>query len=148
LFAASDITQVRKIKLPPNDTPYDIKVNGDWCYVLTNERLCGNAKEECQVKIWKSKNLQDGTAIFSFKVESFVRSFEILNGDFYFGVGCNASNLSKATGNILRIKKPFKKNPKTLKWDRPYITEKRVRDYSHHGEKSKSLSLLIDNYKL
>ncbi|OHB62888.1 MAG: hypothetical protein A2Y76_06450 [Planctomycetes bacterium RBG_13_60_9] len=51
------------------------------------------------------------------QVQTFARSFEILNGDFYFGLGCRVDPsrpwdrkpLPPATGDILRVKAEFVK---------------------------------------
>jgi hypothetical protein len=42
--------------------------------------------------------------VLRFQEPTFARSFEILNGDFYFGLGCDISPLPAETGSILRIR--------------------------------------------
>lgn len=103
LYKCSSILNAEKITLSETDFPYDIKVDNGICYVLTNERLWDNADADNKVKIWQSKGLKDWTQIFNFKTKGLARSFEIMNGDFFFGIGCTTVKLSNQSGNILKL---------------------------------------------
>jgi hypothetical protein len=47
--------------------------------------------------------------MFHFKTTAFARSFELLNGDFYFGLGSDNDDVRPETGDILRLAAPARR---------------------------------------
>ncbi len=74
------------------------------CYSEIDERIAVMYAKRDTLDRWKE--------LFYFESESFARSFELLNDDFYFGIGSEIENvknwhqyeISPDMGNILRIK--------------------------------------------
>lgn len=99
---------VTAISLPENSRPWDIIVDNGIAYLLVEDKENDNTV----VRVMASKNALTWVELFHFKSETFARSFEILNGDFYFGLGCEIKDpdiwtqneLLPETGNILRLK--------------------------------------------
>ncbi len=68
--------------------------------------------EGCSVRVLVTKDMKTWSELFRFHSPTFARSFELLNGDFYFGLGSEVfdertwsqDELHPATGNILRLK--------------------------------------------
>lgn len=103
LYVASDINRAKRITLPEKAAlPMDILSRDDnTVYVLTHVRT--DQKKYINI-IYQSKDLYRWRECFRFESDTFARSFELLNGDFYFGLGCHTDNLSTSAGEILRIK--------------------------------------------
>jgi len=65
------------------------------------------------VQVVTSRNGRDWTEVLHFRARTFARSMAILDGDLYFGLGCemkhpdkwDLSKLLPETGQILRVKK-------------------------------------------
>jgi len=108
LFTASTIDQAKKVPLPAGEIPYDIVVDHETCYVLTDTAPREPADGgQHLVKVWASDDLLRWREVVRFPSPTFARSFEILEGDFYFGLGCQTSPLAPETGEILRVRKEF-----------------------------------------
>ena len=100
---------IQRIDLPKDYKPWDIIVRDKdvyiLCYSLTNFRVSVMHAQNDTLDEWKE--------LLYFKSISFARSFELLDGDFYFGIGTEVDNyknwkqdeLAPDTGNILRVKK-------------------------------------------
>lgn len=81
-------------------------------YILT-EDIKTNFSDPCVIRVWKTTDLVNITEVFHFTYNTFARSFAVLDGDFYFGVGSEwkdpNNNLSESikpeVGNFLRVKK-------------------------------------------
>lgn len=104
-FVASDFNNARRITFPTaSAVASDVLVRKDAVYVLTYVRK--SATEYTNI-VYQTTNLNTWHELFRFNTDTFARSFEELNGDFYFGLGCNQNNysLTNSTGTILRIKK-------------------------------------------
>lgn len=104
LFVATDINGANTVKvtLPnPNALPMDILVRGNLVYVLAYVK---NADSTYTSYIYKTNNLTTWGEVLEFKHATFARSFEELNGDFYFGLGCYTDVIPESTGTILRAK--------------------------------------------
>jgi len=94
-----------KILLPKNSTPRDSIKRENNLYILTNTNT--------HVEVFKASKENNFTLhkIISFKYPTFARSFEELNGCFYFGMGSEIKNpkswklseLKKETGDILKV---------------------------------------------
>lgn len=101
LYVAADINSAQKISLlEQNALPMDILVRGNTAYVLAYVKKSN--KEYANI-IYKSDDLITWTELFRFKKDTFARSFEELNGDFYFGLGCYTDYLPPSTGTILMV---------------------------------------------
>jgi hypothetical protein len=116
LYAATSLRpegiQTYRIPLPDDSLPWDLLVAKDTLYVLLSEETGGR---EALIRVLKAP-LADPTSIeelFRFNYASFARSFEIVDGDFYFGIGCEVndpkkfktSEISPKTGELLKIRK-------------------------------------------
>lgn len=102
LYVASDINCGQKISLPEQKVlPMDILVRGNTAYVLAYVKISNSKYVNI---VYKSDDLISWTELFRFKNDTFARSFEELNGDFYFGLGCYTDYLPSSTGTILLVK--------------------------------------------
>lgn len=99
LFSASSVDKAERIGLSPGELPYDIVVSSGQCYVLTDTEQQG----QYLIRVLASKDLKQWRELLRFSQSTFARSFEILNGDFYFGLGCDTTRTPPETGNILRV---------------------------------------------
>jgi hypothetical protein len=122
LFAASDVEQAHVIELPESRIPYDIVVDGKNCYVLTStprEDVVPQASSQVSVPseagytmvVYASGDLEAWQEVVRFTAPTFARSFEKLNNDLYFGLGCHTTDLSPACGQVLRIEKAYLRPP-------------------------------------
>ncbi len=65
-----------------------------------------------EVAVIGSRDLREWFEVLHFTASTFARAFEILNGDFYFGLGCDVKSrsewsskeLSPDTGRLLRVR--------------------------------------------
>lgn len=99
LNVADSEDTVRRAALPVGELPWDIIERPNATYVLTS-RAVGT---QHQNTVWRSTDLKVWTPLLTFQAATFARSFELLNNDFYFGLGCNTAPRPQATGDILRI---------------------------------------------
>lgn len=104
LLYAKNSQNVMRYQLLDNTLPRDILVKGKYLIVLLS-KLEENGTYYNTVML--TSNLSVDTVqwkeLFGFTTETFARSFEYLNGTFYFGLGCETDNLSQATGSILKF---------------------------------------------
>ncbi|MGD8780169.1 MAG: hypothetical protein PVH88_14540 [Ignavibacteria bacterium] len=104
------VEKVNKIELPEGFMPWDIIHRNDMTYVLLNKEI---NEEEYVTMIYASNDLERWERVLEFNYTTFSRSFEIVNDDFYFGLGCEIQNpqewseeeLRKETGTILKVTK-------------------------------------------
>ncbi len=99
LYVASGIHDIRGAKIPNEVLPRDILVRGNRVYVLASTGVA----PDVVIQVYVSEDLQSFRELFRFKCETFARSFEEVGGDFYFGLGCEALDLSPLTGTVLRL---------------------------------------------
>ncbi len=103
LYAATDLDRARKVTLPdPAALPYDLLIRGDSAYLLAATKL---STGRYTIRVYTSRDLTRWQELFRFSAESFARSFEEYDGDFYFGLGCNTDNCPAASGDILRVRR-------------------------------------------
>jgi hypothetical protein len=103
LFAASSVTTARRVTLPEATAKaYDVLVRGSTAYVLAS---VPRADGKHTIVVYSSQNATQWTELFRLTSDTFARSFEELNGDFYFGLGSNVASQSPITGDIMRIAK-------------------------------------------
>ena len=107
------MNEIRRINLPGEWRPWDILVRDDTLYVL----LAGapeDGKPGVIVRVLSTPDLEEWTEVLRFRSPTFSRSFELLDGYFYFGLGDtyddfedrSAWRFSPATGEILRMRGP------------------------------------------
>lgn len=102
LYVATDINSAERINLPEqNALSMDTLARGNTAYVLAYIKI---SKSEYVNIVYKSDDLINWTELFRFKKDTYARSFEELNGDFYFGLGCYTDYLPSSTGTILMVK--------------------------------------------
>lgn len=90
-----DAGLVNPVKITTVGVPYDILVRGGTCFVLTWDGT--------NVKVWSSTDAVTWTEYFSFAKATFARSFEELNGVWYFGLGTTSAAASSLSGQILSV---------------------------------------------
>ena len=106
--------QVDKILIPDTYKPWDLRLKDSYLYVLIEDKNSG------KTKIIRSPvdKLSNWNEVLQFSVPTFARSFEILNDDFYFGLGCEIKDaehwkqteLRPETGQVIRIRNAVPKN--------------------------------------
>jgi hypothetical protein len=104
LYSATSFKDVNEVALPGR--PYDIVAENGVCYVLS----CMEKVDDgigFVVVVHGSRDLTEWKEIMRFDCDTFARSFEVLDGDFYFGLGCRAESLRDSTGRILRVKEAW-----------------------------------------
>jgi hypothetical protein len=120
LFVARslDVEGLRGLLLP-GLTPRDLLTRGDILYVLASsdkgpDRGAKAPPREPGTWVWvvATKNFAVWEGVVAFRAETFARSFELLKGDFYFGMGCDADRPSPASGKVLRLRAADWKAPK------------------------------------
>ena len=102
---------VRQIQLPQDSRAWDILFDKDTLYVLVDSPDSTGTS----VRVLASNDGLQWTDIMRFHSKTFARSFALLDGEFYFGLGCEVSDPAKwtmqelpdETGHILRVKKGF-----------------------------------------
>jgi len=100
LYAAKDPSHVKKIDLPGNH--WDLLVKNGVLYVLSAVKS-DKDKANWIIRVTATRDLKAWQPLFDFKSTTFARSFEYLNGSFYFGLGCEAEDVRPETGNILSV---------------------------------------------
>ncbi|NWF80155.1 MAG: hypothetical protein HXY37_08920 [Chloroflexi bacterium] len=103
LYTASALDAAQRVVLPERDAaPYDLLSRDDTFYVLAALRRPSGAYTNL---VYTTTDLRTWRELFRFTAPSFARSFEELNGDFYFGLGTTTAELAPASGDILRVRR-------------------------------------------
>jgi len=98
-----------RMPLPEGTIPRDLLVRDGAVFVL----LQGPAdRAGVQIRVLASRDLKKWIELLNFPAPTFARSFEILNRDFYFGLGCEVKKRSEwdqaelhpETGRLLRVR--------------------------------------------
>ncbi|KAI9031482.1 hypothetical protein DFJ74DRAFT_764544 [Hyaloraphidium curvatum] len=106
LFAAASISQPRRLRLPGGALPRDILATAGKLYVLASTQP---DPETTLVQVFSAADAAwKWTEELRFSADTFARSFELLDGYFYFGLGCDPDRLVDSTGRILRVPVPGK----------------------------------------
>jgi hypothetical protein len=112
LFAANSLEEgavdVRRLELPADGRPWDLIVRDGRLYVL----LGSPVDDGHLVRVLASDDLEDWTELLRFHASTFARSFEYLDGYWYFGLGCEVADpenwtveeLHPDTGVILGVR--------------------------------------------
>lgn len=89
-----------RITLPGNAKPWDMTISNGKLFAL------GSIQNGSRywITVSSTTNLNTWVEEFRFDSPSFARSFEELNGDWYFGLGTDATTLSINSGDIIRVK--------------------------------------------
>lgn len=102
LYKCTTIGTSTKITLPnASALPVDILVRGNMIYVLSYVK---NGDYDYTVIVYRSSDIDTWTEVLRFGYETFMRSFEEIDGDFYFGTGCYTDIIPASIGNILMIR--------------------------------------------
>jgi hypothetical protein len=109
--------EIDRVDLPEQSRPWDILVRDSYIYILLSRKI-DNRSVEIAVMRSAVSDLHRWKNLLKFTNSTFARSFEILNGDFYFGLGSEIKDsknwqrdeLNPYTGTILRIRKQYIKN--------------------------------------
>ena len=116
VFAATSFDEnhldVERICLPNQYRPWDLLVSDGYLYILIEQ--LGTRGDGTIVKVLRSKGGDPSKweEYFQFSAATFARSFEIMDRDFYFGLGCETNDpdhweqkeLNPSTGKILRVR--------------------------------------------
>lgn len=94
------VSTAKPIILPNNALARDTLVSGSTFYVLATVGTAPNVVNY----VYSSADAVNWTEVMHFSSDTFARSFEYLNGDFYFGLGGDVNASTNSTGNILRLK--------------------------------------------
>lgn len=106
LYTTSDMCRGRKVNLPEvSSIPMDILVRNNIVYVLAYKKISSGSYINI---VYKSKDLISWNEVYRFNYDTFARSFEEVDGDFYFGIGCTTDYISSNVGRILRVKNIYK----------------------------------------
>lgn len=100
LYAAKDPSHIKKIDLLGN--PWDLLVRDGVLYVLTAVESDTN-QNMWLIRVTATHDLKAWQPLFQFESPTFARSFEYLNGTFYFGLGCETDDPRPETGSVLRV---------------------------------------------
>ena len=100
----------KNIKLPKKYIPRDILIRSNNIFILIS--TINDNKTEVKVLKYRYNIFNKYKEIISFKYDTFARSFEEVNGNFYFGMGCEIKNpnkwslkeLNQSCGNILKVR--------------------------------------------
>jgi len=102
---------VEQIKISSLYIPRDLIIRDDIVYFLCSKKV---GKRFMNIVLKSTKdNLTQPKELFYFESSAFARSFEYLNGNFYFGLGCDVKNkkrwkqkeLKVNTGKIVKVSK-------------------------------------------
>jgi len=100
LYATKDPSHVKKIDLPGNH--WDLLVKDGVFYVLSAVKSDTN-RGMWLIRVTETRDLKAWQPMFQFESPAFARSFEYIDGAFYFGLGCEADDLRPEAGRILRV---------------------------------------------
>jgi hypothetical protein len=100
LFGASAPGSAALVSLPMSAIAWDLALDGTTLYVLAQSAA---ASGKIVNHVFGSTDGVTFNELAWFEADTFARSFEILGGDFYFGLGCEESEIVASTGTILRL---------------------------------------------
>ncbi|WP_322904729.1 hypothetical protein [Paenibacillus campi] len=102
LIAASNVNEGKRVQLPDAQAiPTDLLVRDNVLYVLAYSK---QADGSYMNRVYKTRNLKQWYPVLQFKRDTYAKSLELLNGDFYFGLGTDTKPLAASAGQILRVK--------------------------------------------
>ena len=99
-FFSRDFQDTVPISLPENSVPTDILVKDGQVLILTHRKLEAGFENI----VIQSSDARSWKEMLRFSSGSFARSFEFLNAQFYFGLGCYFTEKAcAANGDVLRF---------------------------------------------
>ncbi len=108
LYSTSDMKTADLIEIKPNNEILDLRVIDDTLYVLCNEKLNRNDKEEFRISVWYTNSGRKGSfrELFFFDYENRALSFTYDDGIFYFGIGYGITAKAdyETNGMVLSVK--------------------------------------------
>jgi hypothetical protein len=81
-------------------TPHDLLVYQGALYVLASDPEGSGQR----IRVFSSHDGVSFTEVLNFLAGTFARSFEVVDGDFYFGLGTEAETLNPEAGRIVRVR--------------------------------------------
>jgi len=99
MFATADCRTAHHVSLPAQ-VPHDLLVYQGKLYVLASDPESAGHR----VHVYVTTDGASFTEVLNFLAPTFARSFEIVDGDFYFGLGSEAETLHPDTGRIVRVR--------------------------------------------
>ncbi|UPK46579.1 hypothetical protein [Paenibacillus pabuli] len=101
LSVMTDINQASRVILPDTQAlPTDLLLREGKVYVLTYTRKSANLYIN---RVYQSTDLITWNEILRFNQDTYAKSFEEHEGDFYFGLGTDPDVLSTSSGKLLRV---------------------------------------------
>ncbi len=112
LYVADSLSKkspsIKKAPLPDKSVPWDTYLSGEYIYILLNKPIIDGIME---VSVLRSNNLEKWEELFYFISPALVRSFALLENNFYFSIGSEITNprfwnqneLKPETGDILKL---------------------------------------------
>ena len=84
----------------------DIAVDDQRCYVVSYRwKNKNDPKQGAVTTVSASADLKNWSKLFSFHYETFASAIEVVNGDFYLGLGGTREFCTPSTGMILKVGK-------------------------------------------
>ena len=119
LYWATNVSGGTKVNLPSGTKPWDIMQNSNGVWVLEASPVSGSS--DFWVQVVGTQDFVNWSEVLRFRSSTFARSFGQLDGDLYFGLGCETNSLSTNTGAILRVESQyFSQSPApTVTWTTP-----------------------------
>lgn len=100
LFVANKSGQVGAIDLPHEAAPRDITIAGEQVYALSSRRDGAGFN----AYVYETADLMEWKELFRLATPALARSLEVLNGDFYIGLGSQKDDVRQETGDLLRVR--------------------------------------------
>jgi hypothetical protein len=92
------------------ENPTDIAVDDERCYVVSYRwKNKDDPKEGAVTAVSASRDLKNWSRVFAFHNETFASALEVVNGDFYLGLGGTREFCTPSTGTILKVGKDKRK---------------------------------------
>jgi len=110
LFWATNVTNGQFVSLTnfsnsPQIKAWDIFPDGNRAWVLLSSPVSGSTNY--WVHVMTTEDFTNWVEVMRFQTNTFARSFTMLNGDLYFGLGCETNVLVTNTGSILRVRSQY-----------------------------------------
>lgn len=95
-----------EVNVPGEGIPFDLLRHEDQgaLDVLVSFRQGESAENPYRVEVFRTTDLENWESLFYFEAPTFARSFEEHEGDYYFGLGSYATDVSPHTGHVYRVR--------------------------------------------
>ncbi|MBC7817765.1 MAG: hypothetical protein IAG10_12805, partial [Planctomycetaceae bacterium] len=88
----------------------DLAVDDERCYVVSHRwKSQSDPKQGAVITVSASADLKNWSKLFSFHYETFASAIEVVDGDFYLGLGGTREFCTPSTGMILKVGKDKRK---------------------------------------